>query len=216
MKIGSISIAITIALLASAATAQPVGDVTWYFELTGDAADGVIDLAAGESTAHLKLWADLNPDVNGQDVIGYALSNFDVVADGISGDGTIVANDPSGNGNPGLNELLTLQSEEYTLSTNNSFIGIQTFQLPAAFNIDHDWSDPILVLEFDWVSDRWTTGTVSYETTNRQSMHVYFSPLGGSQPWNPIETQVSWIVIPAPATLGLFALAGATTLRRRH
>ena len=209
-----ISIA-TLIFAASPALSQPIGDVTWYFELSGDAADGVIDLAAGESTAHLKLWADFNPDVNGRDVFGYAFSVFDVIGDGISRDGTIVARDPEGDGSPGVNEHFDDQSSSYTLDENNSFIRIDTFQLPAAFGI-FDSSDPVWMLEFDWVSDGWTTGTVSYETTNRQSMEVYFSALGGSQHWNPIETQASWIVIPSPNTLGLLSLAGFTATRRRR
>lgn len=199
-------LAAAITLAATPALSQPIGDVTWYFQLSGDAADGIIDLDAGETTARIELWADLNPDVNGIDVIGYADSQFELLASGISRAGSAWAevSDPF------------YWQPWYYFDEDNSLRDIGTFQLPPAFNPEFESSDPVFVLELEWSSDGLTTGQVIYQTANRQNMDVYYSRLGGSQPWNPIETQVSWIVIPAPGALGLFAFAGLATSRKRR
>ena len=216
MRFQSVCAIAAVAGLAVAANAQPQGTVTFSFVLGGDAGDGVIDLGAGESTASIQLWADLDPSVNGQDVLGWGGSIFDLRGGGISGAGTIVAADPEGDGSPGVNEKLDDLSATYTLDASNSFILIETFQLPVAFNGNFEASDPVLIMEFDWVSDGVTLGNVSYDTANRVNMDIYFSALGGTLPWSAIESQTGFSVVPAPASLALLGLAGFAATRRRR
>ena len=217
MRFQSVCAIAAVAGLAVAVNAQPTGTVTFSFVVSGDAADGVIDLGAGESTATIQLWADLDPDVNGNDILGWGGSIFDLLGGGISGGGTIVAADPEGDGNPGVNEKLDdLSFDGYTLDANNSFILIETFQLPLAFNGNFEDSDPVLIIEFDWVSDGATLGDVTYGSANRINMDIYFSALGGTLGWASVEAETGFEVIPAPASLALLGLAGFAATRRRR
>lgn len=216
MRIQSVCAIAAVAGLAVAASAQPVGDVTFSFVLGGDAADGVIDLNVAETTATVQLWADLNPDVNGNDVLGWGGSIFDLIGGGISAGGTVVAADIDGDGSAGVNEKLDDLSVDYTMDANNSFFAIETFQLPLAFNGNFEASDPVLVMEFDWISDGATLGMVDYSTANRLNMDIYFSALGGTIGWNALESQTRFSVVPAPASLALIGLGGLVTARRRR
>lgn len=209
---------LSVLIAASATCAQPIGDVIWSLQIGGDAGDAVLNWAAGETTASFELWADIAPDVNGVDIIGYAGSIFDLMASGGSAFGTIVAQDPHGDGSPGVNEALDDQSATYILDENNSFLAIETFQLPPAFNGNFDPSDPILVMSFDWVWDPSfpVVTEIFYETTNRINMDVYQSAIGGSAAWEAIETRAGFLLIPAPASLAIFAFAGGIATRRRR
>lgn len=200
------------------AVSQPIGEVCFFWELLGDASDGVIDLDAGEDTAKLRLWADMRPDVNGVDVMGYAGSIFDMLGSGISGAGELFMTDPEGDGSAGINERLDDLSVDYTIDPNtNSFLRVETYQLPPAFNPNFDANDPIFIAEFDWISDG-TLGTVTYEVANWvDDASVYFSALGGSQVWDVSCSEgVRFDVVPSPSTLALLGMGMMAMARHRR
>lgn len=190
---------ISVAGLAVAANAQPVGDVTFTMNQSANA------IAEGGSV-DVEIWADMSPDVNGDDVLGYAGSIFDLLNTGGAGLGGITAFE--------IAPLLAAQSPDPIIG-DDDVTGIETFQLPPAFNGDFDASDPILVATFTWTSTG-GFGDVGYTQGNRQNMDVYFTALGGSQAWDAIDGVGAWTVVPAPSTLALLGLGGFAATRRRR
>lgn len=186
----------TLILAASPALAQPVGDVTWT----------MIAEPGGGPTFSINVWADLDPDVNGSDVIGFAGSIFDIT-------GNTQAHEYGQITDFQISPDLSRQSQDPTLD-GASILGIETFQIPPAFNGDFDASDPILVFSFDWTWDgRGFQDRVEFMTTNRINMDVYFSNLGGSQPWT--ATEGGWaFAVPTPSSAAVLALSGILTCTR--
>ncbi len=192
---------ISVAGLAVAANAQPTGDVTFTMNQSANV------IAEGESVA-VEIWADMSPDVNGDDILGYAGSIFDLLNTGGAGLGGITLFE--------IAPFLRAQSPPPNWNVGDDNVGnIETFQLPPGFNPDFDASDPILVATFTWTSTG-GFGDVDYTQGNRLNMDVYFTPLGGSQAWNAIDAVGHWTVVPAPSTLALLGLGGFAATRRRR
>lgn len=193
------------AAICAATAAQPVGDISWAFELGGDAQDGIIDLSAGESTAHVQLLCAFSPGPDPPDIEGFANAFLDLVGGGVSASASLL--------NHRINPYLDIGAP-YTIDGSNSFRSVFASQDSPLFNPEFDDSDPIWVFEFDWVSDG-TLGDVGYETVSLSPIVIH--PIFGGASWNETPGWTGWTVIPSPATvtaLGLFV--AAVPSRQRH
>ncbi len=160
------------------------GTVVWNASVTTNDGD---DLVEGLETATVTLDADMQPDVDGNAVLGLAATIFNVLGDGGAAQGSI-------QGWQVLNDLDELTGD-LTSTDGVSLFNVNAGQLTAFGPFSDD--DPIDVLQFSWAPTSEGEYRVNY-TTVTESMVVWEGPLGNEVgvEWVPVEINVNFDVVP--------------------
>ncbi len=197
------AIATALAALSIAATAAGTATaqtMTYQWTVTTD--NGDTNLEPGES-ASLSLWALMDPEVT-----GFAGTIYDILGIQNWDSGNIVY----------LNNLFNAFGDPGFVRDNNDITGIESFQLPPAFNQDFVADNPIELYQIRWSTDDYTPRVIEVGDADHLNHDVYTDDFGTSVPYQGIPGIARFTVgIPTPSTLPLLALATLTTLRpRRH
>ncbi|MDQ7014256.1 MAG: PEP-CTERM sorting domain-containing protein [Planctomycetota bacterium] len=186
---------IVVAGMAAVASAQTM-TISWMVSDTGNG-DGIIE--PGES-ALLSMWAHMDPEAT-----GFAGSIYDILGTGNFDTGTVDVYD----------NLLDGLTDDGTLVAGNDITGVESFQLPPAFNGDFIADNPIELYNITWTPNDYSGRTVS-GGTNHINFDVYTDSFGTSVPYTGDVSGFSFDVVPAPASVALLGLGGLVAVRRRR
>lgn len=196
-----------------AADAQ-LGSATWLWDVTTQNGDAVVE--PGE-TATITLSIDMEPDVNFPNgpVLGINAALFDTLA-GINADNGAITG-------WAVQNKLADQLGDQTTTDGQSLFGTIAFQTP--LNGPFTPHDPIAVLVFEWQPAFYNNYVVEYATSTINSVDgtpmevfVWEGDIGEfeSFPWPISEANVSFPVVPSPATIATPCMLGCFALRRRR
>ncbi len=186
---------IVVAGMAAVASAQTM-TISWMVSDTGNG-DGIIE--PGES-ALLSMWASMDPGAT-----GFAGSIYDIMGTGNFDTGTVDVFD----------NLLDALTDDGTLGAGNNITGVESFQLPPAFNGDFIADNPIQLYNITWTPNDYSNRTVSGGTTHI-NFDVYTDDFGTSVPYTGDVSGFRFDVVPAPASVALLGLGGLVAVRRRR
>ncbi|MDQ7013305.1 MAG: hypothetical protein Q9O74_05335 [Planctomycetota bacterium] len=194
------AIATTLAALCIAAGSTTAQTMTYQWTVTTD--NGGTNLEPGES-AYLTLTATMDPEVT-----GFAGTIFDIRG---------IENWNTGSVDSYWNTFWAIESDNGDLQSNNDITGIQSYQLPPAFNQDFIADNPVLLYQITWSTNDYTPRVIEVGDANHLNNDVYTDDFGTSVPYQGIPGTARFTVgIPTPGTLPLLALATLTTLRPRR
>ncbi|HZW08755.1 MAG TPA: PEP-CTERM sorting domain-containing protein [Phycisphaerales bacterium] len=185
-----------VAGIAAAASAQGVMTISWTMSDTGNG-DGILE--AGE-TGVATLWALMEPGAT-----GFAGSIYDLNGDARYADGTHT-----------FDNYLDDLTNDGTDQGNGHVTGIESFQLPAAFNPNFDGSNPIALGQLTYTPNSYAAGVATFSTENHLNFDVYTDDFGTSVSYTGVVTPGAFTIIPAPASMALLGLGGLVAGRRRR
>jgi hypothetical protein len=107
-------------------------------------------------------------------------------------------------------------SDDGDLQPNNDILGIESFQLPPAFNPDFDASNPVDIYAITWTPNDYSPRLVEVGDRNHLNSDVYTDNFGTSVSYDLVEGTARFQVIPAPASAALIGLASLAAGRRRR
>lgn len=180
----------------------------WLWSVTTDDGDAIVE--PGE-TASILLSIDFDPSVGengltGDDVTGLAKARFDTLGGQNAANGAVQGWFVHNN--------LADFTGDMTTTDGISLFGTNAQQGFVDFVVN---DDPIDVLSFDWKTDDFSGYEVHYTTSMLEPLLVWeggWDPDGTQVAWSAIEADVSFHVVPVPASTMAFVV-GALVLRRR-
>ncbi|HZW09490.1 MAG TPA: hypothetical protein VFF69_06260 [Phycisphaerales bacterium] len=189
------SSAVALALAAaSGASAQGIMTISWTVGDTGNN-DGII--VPGESGLAI-LWAHMDPMA-----VGFAGTIYDVVLGGQFGRGTY-----------SFDNYLDELTNDGTDLGGGLIAGVESFQLPPAFNPHFHDPNPLAIGALTWTPSDFNWDIVTFATANHLNFDVYTDDFGTSASYEGVVRGGQWVIPTAP-TLALFGL-GAFRARRRR
>ncbi|HZW09350.1 MAG TPA: hypothetical protein VFF69_05545 [Phycisphaerales bacterium] len=187
----------TLTTAAGAGLAQ--GTLTYFWDVNGTGSN-TATIGPGE-TVSLRLLAAWDGPGS-----GFAGSIYDILGIENWDTGTVTRYD----------NLLDELTGDGNLQPNNDILGIESFQLPPAFNPNFDRSNPIAIYEIDWTPDDYTARTVRLTDANHLNDTIYTDDFGTSIEFDRNPSEGATIhIIPAPGVLA-FAPIGLLACRRRR
>jgi hypothetical protein len=185
---------LVIAGIATAADAQDLLTYSWVLDNGGVIEDG----GTGTGT----LWGLMEPQE-----VALAGSTFDI---------SIGANGGDGAGTFDLNSLLSfLSAQHYDYSGGGVIAQVEAFQLPMAFNVDHDTGNPVRIGTLSFTPNSYDPHEVAIVTFNHLNNWVYEDTFGTVREYAAIDVGATFHVVPAPASLAILGLGGLLARRRR-